>query len=81
MIKRTLVIGRTAWDEKMKQGNKSAVARLARRFVRDESGATAIEYAILVSAIAGVIVAIVYAVGTKTQAQFTTLDTEMSQLP
>lgn len=43
-------------------------------FIRDESGATAVEYSILAVAIAAVIVAIVYAVGVKTESAFSGLN-------
>ena len=35
-------------------------------FLKDEEGATAIEYGIMVAAIAAVIIAVVYSVGTRT---------------
>jgi pilus assembly protein Flp/PilA len=34
-----------------------------RRFMRDESGATSIEYAIIAAGVAGVLIAVVYALG------------------
>ena len=43
------------------------------RFVRDESGATAIEYGLIAALIAVVIITGVTAVGTKLSATFTTL--------
>jgi pilus assembly protein Flp/PilA len=39
----------------------------ARRFASDRSGATAIEYALVASGIAGVIILIVYALGDSVQ--------------
>ena len=42
------------------------VRRQLLRFASDSSGATAVEYALIVSAIAGVIVAVVYGLGSKT---------------
>jgi pilus assembly protein Flp/PilA len=44
--------------------------RSFRDFVRDESGATAIEYALIASGIAGAIIAVVMAVGTSLQAMY-----------
>jgi pilus assembly protein Flp/PilA len=41
------------------------------RFLKGENGATAVEYGIMVAAIAGIIAAIVYAVGVKVNASFT----------
>ena len=46
---------------------------LISRFVRDESGATAIEYGLIAALIAVVIITGVTAVGTKLSATFTTL--------
>ena len=41
------------------------------RLVEDSSGATAVEYALIVSAIAGIIAAVVYVVGAKTNNLYT----------
>ena len=46
-------------------------------FFRDEEGATAVEYGIMVAAIAAIIVATVYAIGVKVHTGFTTVDTNM----
>ncbi len=46
---------------------------LISRFVRDDSGATAIEYGLIAALIAVVIITGVTAVGTKLSATFTTL--------
>jgi len=43
------------------------------RFARDESGATAIEYGLIVSLIAVAIVTAVTSVGTSLKAKFTTI--------
>ena len=48
-----------------------------RRLVRDESGATAVEYAIIVSAIAGVIVVIAIALGVKVEGLYSRAETQM----
>ena len=47
------------------------------RFVRDESGATAIEYGLIAALIAVVIITGVTAVGTKLSTTFTTLSTKL----
>ena len=49
-------------------------------FLRDEEGATAVEYGIMVAAIAAVIITIVIAVGNKTLGAFTKVDTAMAPL-
>ena len=46
---------------------------LISRFVRDESGATAIEYGLIAALIAVVIITGVTAIGTKLSTTFTTL--------
>jgi len=46
-------------------------------FLRDEEGATAVEYGIMVAAIAAVIIAVVIAVGTKTNAAFENVNANM----
>jgi len=47
------------------------------RFFKDEDGATAVEYGIMVAAIAAIIIATVQSVGTKVLAAFTTVDGAM----
>ena len=46
---------------------------LVSRFVKDESGATAIEYGLIAALIAVAIIAAVTSVGTSLQATFTTV--------
>jgi len=48
------------------------------RFFKDEEGATAVEYGLIVALIAAVIVGIVATLGTQIQAAFTTVS---GQLP
>jgi pilus assembly protein Flp/PilA len=43
-------------------------------FLKDEEGATAVEYAIMAAAIAAVIIAVVYSIGGKTNTAFVNLD-------
>jgi len=50
---------------------------LISRFVRDESGATAIEYGLIAALIAVVIITGVTAVGTSLSTTFTTLSTKL----
>ena len=50
---------------------------LISRFVRDESGATAIEYGLIAALIAVVIITGVTAVGTNLSGTFTTLSTKL----
>ena len=48
------------------------------RFLKDESGATAIEYGLIVALIAGVIIAAVTAIGGTVNDTFTTIDTKLA---
>jgi pilus assembly protein Flp/PilA len=50
------------------------------RFFKDEEGATAVEYGIMVAAIAAVIIGVVISVGARTDAAFTVVDTAMTPL-
>jgi pilus assembly protein Flp/PilA len=50
---------------------------LISRFVRDESGATAIEYGLIAALIAVVIITAVTTVGTKLSATFNTISTHL----
>ncbi len=45
-----------------------------RALVRDESGATAVEYGLMLAAITGVIIAIVLSVGIKVEGLFVSAD-------
>jgi pilus assembly protein Flp/PilA len=47
---------------------------LIARFVKDESGATAIEYGLIAAGISVAIIAVVQGLGTKLVATFTTVD-------
>ena len=47
------------------------------RFFKDEEGATAVEYGIMVAAIAAIIIVMVKAVGTKTNSAFSTVNNAM----
>ena len=49
------------------------------RFLKDESGATAIEYGLIVALIAVVIIAAVTAIGGTLNETFNTIDTELSE--
>jgi len=51
------------------------------RFLRDEEGATAVEYGIMVAAIAAVIIGIVIAVGQRTDQAFEAVETPMGTIP
>jgi pilus assembly protein Flp/PilA len=53
--------------------SKSPVMRSLRQFVRDEAGATAIEYALIASGVAGVLVAVVMAMGTSLNTMYTSV--------
>jgi len=48
------------------------------RFVKDEDGATAVEYGLLVALIAAVIVGTVATLGTRVNTGFTTVSTALS---
>jgi pilus assembly protein Flp/PilA len=48
-------------------------------FLRDEKGATAVEYSILAAAIAAVIVTVVFSIGGKVENLFDTVDSTWSE--
>jgi pilus assembly protein Flp/PilA len=54
-----------------------AMKNLVARFVKDESGATAIEYGLIAAGIALAIIAAVQGVGTKLSSNFTTISTSL----
>ena len=49
-----------------------------RQFVKEEDGATAVEYGLMVALIAAVIVTIVKTLGTQVNAAFTTVSTAIA---
>ena len=51
------------------------------KFVKEDSGATAVEYGIMVAAIAAVIIGVVILVGSQTNSAFNSVQTAMSGLP
>jgi pilus assembly protein Flp/PilA len=53
------------------------MTNLVARFVKDESGATAIEYALIAAGIALAIIAAVQGLGTTLSGKFTTIDTKL----
>ena len=50
------------------------------KFVKEDTGATAVEYGIMVAAIAAVIITIVISVGSKTNTAFNTVDSSLDTL-
>jgi pilus assembly protein Flp/PilA len=53
------------------------MTKFINRFLKDESGATAIEYGLIVALIAVVIVAMVGSIGTKLNAGFAKIDAKL----
>jgi Flp pilus assembly pilin Flp len=51
--------------------------RNLKRLRDDEGGATAVEYALILAAIASVILVIVFALGAKVQSQYSNMNTSM----
>jgi len=58
--------------------SRSRTMRSLRDFLRDDGGATAIEYALIASGIAGAIIAVVMALGTQINAMYTTVSTALN---
>ena len=56
----------------------STIVRTVRNFVRDEEGAAAVEYALMIAAIAVVIVTAVKLIGTNANAKFNAAATSLS---
>ncbi len=54
---------------------------MVKKLWKDEDGATAVEYGLMVAAIAAIIVVIVFALGSKVNAAFTKVDTELGKHP
>jgi pilus assembly protein Flp/PilA len=56
----------------------SLAMRSLRDFVRDDGGATAIEYALIASGIAGAIIAVVMVLGTSVTGMYTSVSTSLN---
>lgn len=56
---------------------ETLMTNLFARFVKDESGATAIEYALIAAGISIVIIGAVNALGTTISGKFTTINTSL----
>ena len=69
---------RLAMTEKRTQ--VTPISKLANRFIREECGATAVEYGIMIAAISAVIITIVISVGSRLNSTFVYVDTEMSNM-
>jgi pilus assembly protein Flp/PilA len=52
---------------------------LVTRFVKDQSGATAIEYGLIAAGISVAIIAVVQGIGTTLNTKFQTLSTDLSK--
>jgi len=50
---------------------------LLNKFLRDESGATAIEYGLIAAGISVAIIAVVNGIGTKLDSAFTSINTQL----
>jgi pilus assembly protein Flp/PilA len=57
---------------------KSQTMRSLRDFVRADSGATAIEYALIASGIAAAIIAVVTSLGTQINVMYTSVSTKLN---
>jgi pilus assembly protein Flp/PilA len=57
--------------------SKTLTMRRARDFLNDDGGATAIEYALIASGIAGAIIAVVLTLGTSVQNMYQSVDTAL----
>jgi pilus assembly protein Flp/PilA len=53
------------------------MSKLFARFVKDESGATAIEYGLIAAGIALAIIAVVNGLGTNLETKFTSINTSL----
>jgi pilus assembly protein Flp/PilA len=52
--------------------------KMIKNFLKDDEGATAVEYGIMVAAIAAVIVGVVFAIGTQVDTAFETVNSELT---
>jgi len=53
--------------------------KLVSKFIRDEEGATAVEYGVMIALIIAVCIAVVYVIGTKINNAFDKVNVEMTK--
>jgi pilus assembly protein Flp/PilA len=63
---------------KLKKGEKNMLTKV-KSFIHDESGASAVEYGLLVAGIAVVVMAAIYGIGTALNQKFQNVQTQLSQ--
>ena len=63
------------------KGGEIVIMKWLSKFVKEDTGATAVEYGIMVAAIAAVIITVVIAIGSKTNSAFSDVDTALGGLP
>jgi pilus assembly protein Flp/PilA len=63
--------------EEFVSGDREACVRLIAKFLRDESGATAIEYCLIACGIAFAIIAAVQAIGPTLDTKFTAVNSSL----
>jgi pilus assembly protein Flp/PilA len=51
------------------------------RLNREEKGATAVEYGVMVALIVAVVIAVVFSIGSELKDAFTTVDTKLKAVP
>ena len=66
-----------AWEKPVPASEEAAVSRLLARFWNDESGATAIEYALIAAGISLVIIVMVQGIGTTLNGRFAAINTSL----
>ena len=59
---------------------QNTLSKMAARLTREETGATAVEYGIMIAAIAAVIITVVFSIGFKLNDAYTFVDGEMDSL-
>jgi pilus assembly protein Flp/PilA len=59
------------------RGQRCTMQKLVERFVKDESGATAIEYGLIAAGIALVIIVAVNGIGSTLNTNFTSVNTQL----
>jgi pilus assembly protein Flp/PilA len=60
-----------------RRSKEQLMKTLASRFVKDQSGATAIEYGLIAAGISVAIIAVVNGIGTTLNAKFTSINTQL----
>jgi pilus assembly protein Flp/PilA len=79
-MRQSVLLSHSGFSNLKVEGRKVTLIQQFLRFIRNDSGATAVEYSIMAVAIAAVIISVVFAIGTEVNEGFETFNSDFSGL-